>query len=154
MGSPAKQVPIKEGLYTWPAAEPQLIGSRCRDCDEVSFPKQDGCPNCTSEATEEILLSRRGSLWTWTIQRFPPPAPPFIGERESFEPFGVGYIELPEGIRIESRLTVNDPAQLEIGMEMELCIEKFRDREDGTQLMTFAFAPACAEPTCSEPTCV
>jgi uncharacterized OB-fold protein len=142
MPSAANQVPIKEGLYTWPAAEPQLIGSRCQDCGEVTFPKQEGCPNCTSEATEEILLSRRGTLWTWTIQRFPPPAPPFAGDRESFVPFGVGYIELAEGIRVESRLTENDPEKLAIGMEMELCIEKFKDGEDGTELMTFAFAPA------------
>ena len=142
MPSAANQVPIKEGLYTWPAAEPQLIASRCTDCGEVAFPKQDGCPNCSSEATEEMLLSRRGSLWTWTIQHFPPPSPPFIGDAESFEPFGVGYIELPEGIRVESRLTESDPAKLEIGMEMELRIEKFKQAEDGSELMTFYFAPA------------
>jgi uncharacterized OB-fold protein len=144
MPSPANQIPIKEGLYTWPTAEPRLIASRCRECGEVAFPKQDGCPSCTGQDCEEILLSRRGQLWTWTIQRFPPPAPPFIGDRESFEPFGVGYIELPEGIRVESRLTVNDPEKLEIGMEMELCIEKFRDGDDGAELVTFAFAPANA----------
>jgi uncharacterized OB-fold protein len=138
----AKQAPIREGLYTWPAAEPQLIASRCTDCGEVAFPKQDGCPSCTGRHGEEILLSRRGTLWTWTIQRFPPPSPPFIGDSEHFVPFGVGYIELAEGIRVESRLSESDPAKLEIGMEMELRIEKFTDGKDGTELMTFVFAPA------------
>jgi len=134
------QVPIADGLYTWPSASPQLIASRCQGCGEVAFPKQDGCASCTGDSTEEVLLSRRGRLWTWTIQRFPPP-PPFIGDRESFEPFGVGYIELPEGIRIESRLTESDPEKLAIDMEMELVVEKFLDGPEGEDLMTFAFRP-------------
>ncbi len=139
------QRPIAEGLFTWPAEQPQLIASRCLDCGEVTFPRQSSCPACTADATEEILLSRRGKLWTWTVQRFPPPAPPFVGDRESFVPFGVGYVELPEGIRVEGRLTENDPGALEIGMDMELVIEKFAEDEEGHELMTFAFQPV-AEP--------
>ena len=57
-------------------------------------------------------------------------------------PYGVAYIELPEGIRVESRLTENDPDKLEIGMEMELIIEKIADDTEGNELMTFAFRPA------------
>ena len=92
-------------------------------------------------------MSRRGRLWSWTIQRFPPPVPPYTGpaERESFVPFGVGYVELPEGIRVESRLTLNDPAQLEIGMEMELGIEKFLEDEQGNDVVAFVFAPVQEE---------
>jgi uncharacterized OB-fold protein len=133
--------PIAEGLFTWPSPSPQLIGSRCLSCGEVTFPFQQSCPACASESVEEILLSRRGSLWTWTIQRFPPPHP-YIGDPKSFEPFGVGYVELPEGIRVEGRLTTADPEQLEIGQTMELVIERFGEGEDGASLMTFAFAPA------------
>lgn len=137
-----KQTPIAEGLYTWPSKSPQLIGSKCTRCNEVAFPKQSSCPNCTGDRTEEILLARRGTLWTWTIQHFPPPSPPYIGDPDTFEAFGVGYIELPEGVRVESRLTENDPAKLEIGMEMELVIEKFIEDEERGALMTFAFQPA------------
>lgn len=138
------QVPIAEGLYTWPSDAPRLIASRCTACGEVAFPKQQGCPNCTADASEEVLLSRRGRLWTWTIQRFPPP-PPFIGERDDFRPYGVGYVELPEGIRIEARLTESDPEKLAIDMEMELVIEKFLEGEQGEELMTFAFRPVAAD---------
>jgi uncharacterized OB-fold protein len=137
----AKQVPMQEGLYTWPSSEPQLIASKCAACGEVAFPRQVSCPACAAEDAEEILLSRRGKLWTWTIQHFPPPTPPFAGDRASFAPFGVGYIELPEGVRVESRLTVNEPERLAIGMEMELVVEKFTDAEDGSERMTFAFQP-------------
>ncbi|MDJ0850509.1 MAG: OB-fold domain-containing protein [Myxococcota bacterium] len=135
--------PIHEGLFTWPSESPQLVASRCQECEEVTFPRQDSCPSCTGRSCEEVLLSRRGKLWTWTIQRFPPPVPPYIGppHRDTFVPYGVGYVELPEGIRVEGRLTVNDPARLEIGMDMELVVEKFIDDEDGTALLTFAFQP-------------
>jgi uncharacterized OB-fold protein len=140
MPEQAREVPIAEGLYTWPSASPQLIASRCSACGEVAFPAQQSCPACTSESVEEILLSRRGELWTWTIQRFPPP-PPFIGDAKSFVPYGVGYVELPEGVRVEARLTTANPDELAIGQTMELVIEKFAEDDDGRSLMTFAFSP-------------
>lgn len=136
------QIPIQQGLYTWPSEEPRLVASRCRACGEVSFPSQEGCPSCTARDAEEVRLSRRGTLWTWTIQRFPPP-PPYIGpaDRDAHVPYGVGYVELPEGIRVEARLTENDPNKLEIGMQMELVVDKFVEDEQGNELMTFAFRP-------------
>jgi uncharacterized OB-fold protein len=136
----SSRVPIAEGLYTWPSDEPRLIASRCERCDEVAFPAQRSCPACTSESVGEILLSRRGELWTWTIQRFPPP-PPYAGDPKRFTPFGVGYVELPEGIRVESRLTTANPDELHIGQAMELVVEEFARDADGRSLMTFAFAP-------------
>jgi len=135
------QVPIAAGLFTIAPGAPQLVGSRCTDCGEVTFPVQQGCPSCTGSATEEIPLARRGRLWTYTIQRFPPPVPPFKGDPESFTPFGVGYVELDQGLRVEARLTESDPEQLAIGMDMELVLEKFLDAENGDEVVTFAFRP-------------
>jgi len=132
--------PIAEGLFTWPSAAPQLIASKCARCGEVAFPAQKSCPACTSEQVDEILLSRRGELWTWTIQRFPPPHP-YIGDPKTFTPFGVGYVELPEGVRVEGRLTTARPEELHIGQTMELVVEPFAEGEHGESLVTFAFAP-------------
>lgn len=137
----AKQIPLQDGLFTWPADEPRLLGSRCHGCGETTFPAQASCPACTGGDTETVPLSRRGTLWTWTIQRFPPPSPPFAGDREAFEPFGVGYVELAEGLRVESRLTVNDPARLAIGTPMELVVEPFDRDPEGNERMLFAFRP-------------
>ena len=129
--------PVAEGLFTWPADEPRLIGSRCQDCGVVTFPAQPSCPACTSVAVEERLLGRTGTLYTWTVQGFRPKAP-YTGP-EPFEPYGVGYVELPGEVRVEGRLTVADPARLRIGMPMELVVVPFGDR------VTFAFAPVGAE---------
>ena len=136
------QVPIADGVFTWPADEPQLIGSRCTACGMVTFPTQDSCPRCGSTAMEHELLSRRGRLWAWTIQEFPPPSPPYSGPTgDDFEPFGVGYVELPGEVKVETRLTERDPKVLENGMEMELVIVPFRTDDDGNEVVTFAFRP-------------
>ena len=135
------QVPVAEGIFTFPAAEPQLIGAKCRACGIVTFPAQDSCPRCASTAMEETLLARRGTLWAWTTQSFPPP-PPYSGPTgKDFVPFGVGYVELPGEVKVESRLTECDPEVLANGMEVELVIVPFRTDDDGNEVVTFAFRP-------------
>jgi uncharacterized OB-fold protein len=137
--APARR-PIAEGVFTWPAAEPRLIGSRCRRCGEVTFPGRASCPRCTSTDTETMLLARAGTLWSWTVQCFRPKSPPYGGPEE-FEPYGVGYVELAGEVRVEARLTEANPDQLEIGMPMELAIVSLW-REGETEVVTYAFAPA------------
>ena len=56
------QVPVAEGLFTWPADEPQLIGSRSAACGTTTFPTQSSCPRCGATAMEETLLARHGTL--------------------------------------------------------------------------------------------
>jgi uncharacterized OB-fold protein len=88
------------------------------------------------------LLSRHGRLWAWTTQQFQPPAPPYAGPTGTdFLPFGVGYVELPDEVRVEARLTEVDPDVLRNGMEMELVVVPFRTDDDGNDVMTFAFKP-------------
>ena len=90
----------------------------------------------------EALLSRRGRLWAWTTQDFPPPSPPYSGPTgEDFVPFGVGYVELPGEVKVETRLTEADPEVLVHGMEMELAIVPFRIDDEGNEVVTFAFRP-------------
>jgi uncharacterized OB-fold protein len=136
------RVPVAEGIFAWPADEPQLIGSRCTACEIVTFPAQDSCPRCPSTSMAAHLLPRRGRLWAWTTQHFPPPSPPYTGPTgEAFVPFGIGYIELPGEVKVEARLTEADPDLLIAGMEMELVLVPFRTDEDN-EVVTFAFRPA------------
>jgi uncharacterized protein len=132
--------PVADGLFTWPSPEPQLIGGRCAACGVVTFPAQPGCPRCTSEDVEEHLLARRGTLWTYTVQGFRPKSPPYEGPDE-FEPYPVGYVELPGEVRVETLLVGVDPVDLKIGMAMELTIVPFRSSVTDAPLVTFAFRP-------------
>ncbi|MFC1895829.1 Zn-ribbon domain-containing OB-fold protein [Thermodesulfobacteriota bacterium] len=142
-GKGEKQVPIGEGVFTWPSDDPRLIGSKCNNCGKVAFPAQNSCPSCCLEDVDKIELSKRGKLWTWTLQGFLPKSPPYAGpeNEETFVPYGVGYVELPGEVRVESRLTENDPDKLKIGMEMELVIQKFIEDEEGNDVMAYFFKP-------------
>ena len=66
------------------------------------------------------------------------PPPGYLGET----PFGIGVVELPEGIRVISRLTESDPASLQSGQAMELRIVTLHTDDDGNDVVTYAFAPA------------
>lgn len=137
------QVPVGEGIFTWPSDHPRLLGTRCRTCGTHTFPVQDGCPRCMSTDGEVVELATRGTLWAWTIQGFPPKAPPYVGDAEPgrFRTYGVGYVELPGQVKVETRLTEADPDRLRIGMEMELVIEAIAVDGEGNELITYAFQP-------------
>lgn len=132
-----KQEPVAEGLFTWPSESPQLIGSK-RD-GKYSFPARDG--------EEQVLLARRGKLWGFTTQQFRPPSPPYDGNdnAETFRPYAIGYVELPDQLLVQARFTESDPAKLRIGQEMELAVVPYTTRPDGTEVLTFAFTPITGE---------
>ncbi len=135
-------VPFAPDVFTWPDDEPRLIGGRCAGCGSVTFPQPPSCARCGSVEVERHLLPREGTLWTFTTQGFLPKEPYAGGETvETFQPFGVGIIELGTEVRVESRLTVADPEALDFGMPMELVVVPFRTEDDGTEVVTYAFAP-------------
>jgi uncharacterized OB-fold protein len=90
----------------------------------------------------ERLLPKRGTLVSWTTQEFFPKEPYASGEtEETFRPYGVGLVQLGDEVRVEARLTVAEPTDLKFGMGVELVIVPFRVEDDGTEVVTFAFAP-------------
>jgi hypothetical protein len=103
---------IADGLFT-DEAEPRLIGGRHRLTGRIVFP----CPE--SGDYEPWPLARRGTLWSYTIQRYRPKSPPYAGP-EAFEPWAVGYVELPGETIVESRIAGVAFADIHIGMPLEL----------------------------------
>ena len=106
-----------EGLFTLPrdGAPGRLIGSLCRACQTVSFPRREVCPRCLErEAIEETTLSSRGVLYTYAVNRQAP---------EGFTaPYISGKVDLPEKVRIFTTITGVNPDEdsLAIGQPMEL----------------------------------
>lgn len=142
MREPPTHTPVAEGLFTEVDGEPHLIGSACARCGVLSFPSQSSCPRCPSVDVRERVLARRGTLWSWTVQCFAPKSPPYaVDDPDAFAPYGVGYIELPGEVRVESRLTESDPHRLRIGMPMELTLIPSPGGEEAG-VVTYAFAPA------------
>ena len=139
----SKQVSIRDDILELTDDGPRLIGCRCKDCDNHVFPSTKGCARCTGSNMERVALGTRGKLWAWTIQGFPPKAPPYMGESDptKFRPYGVGYVELPGQVKVETRLTESDPLKLQSGLPMELTTLPLCKDDDGNDIVTFAFAP-------------
>lgn len=136
-----QQKALAPEISTWPDEDPQLIGSRCGSCGATTFPVQQYCPKCSAADMSDVLLPRRGTLVAWTTQGFPP-GPPYKGPTgKDFVPFGVGLVQLDDLIRVEGRLTENDPAKLQFGQEVELTMVPLVTDADGTEIITFAFRP-------------
>jgi len=140
-----KQVPLLDGMMKLPASPGDtghLIGSKCRKCGELFFIRREICENCQSQDLEEIALSKKGKLYAFSVMFYP--APPPYKPPEPFVPYGLGWIELPEGIILFSLITENDPKKLVAGMEMELLFDKQEEDKDGNDVMVYKFQPGKA----------
>ena len=129
--------PIKEGLYYEGPEGPRLIGSKCCRCGKIFFPQKRVCIKCfTRDEMEKISLSRRGELYSYTVIR--------VGVKDFKAPYAAGYVDLPDGIRLFSKLAECEPYDevLKIGMEMELMIGEIALDREGNQLMGYLFRPA------------
>ncbi|MFD7923454.1 Zn-ribbon domain-containing OB-fold protein [Streptomyces sp. NPDC059740] len=85
----------------------------------TAYPAEDTCPRCGGTA-EPAVLRGTGTLWTWTVQRHAPKSPPYQAPPGGFVPFAVGYVELPEGVRVAAVLDVDDLADVHIGMPLRV----------------------------------
>lgn len=88
--------------------KPVLEGSRCRVCGTVGYPASAICARCARPTADPLPLGDEGVVWAYTVQRFPPKSPPYVVPAEGFTPYAVGYVELPEGIKIEAILDCAD----------------------------------------------
>lgn len=138
-----KQLPIKDGMMRLPQSptdKGSLIGCKCRKCGELFFVNRSICENCQSTNLEEMTLSGTGKLYAFSVMYYP--APPPYKPADPFVPFGVGWVELPEGLVIYSLLTENDASKLKVGMKMELEFNKFAEDKDGNDIIVPMFKPA------------
>ena len=133
-----KAIPVREGLWSLPSGpgeKPQLIASRCRSCGEIFFPSQQICTHCQSQDLEETRLGRKGRISSHTV----------VMQRPSMYkgpvPYAIGYVEFPEGVRVETLFTGGDPNGLESGMEVEMVIEKLCEDDEGNEVMAYMFRP-------------
>jgi len=115
--------------------QPHLIGSRCSACGKVFFPQQTLCTECFQEGTlKQNPLSTRGKLYAFTIV-----------ERESLAPKGFtvpysyGYVDLPEGVRVLSKIIGWTPETLKINAPVEFVLEALREDASGEKVMGYRF---------------
>lgn len=130
---------VRPAIAGWFAVDDDgayLIGGRCEGCGTYCFPPGARfCPNpdCDGETLRDVPLSRTGTVWSYTDNRYPPPEPyvspdPFVPytlvavtlEREAMTVLG----QLASGFGIEA---------LRIGMPMRLVVEPLFEDGEGVK---------------------
>ena len=129
-----KQVPIR-GARLRLGDSPALLGSRCPDCGEHFYPPRYVCLNCYREGLDEVALSTRGELWTYTVARMALPGSLMTA------PYVIAQVRLSEGVQVGTVLTDVAPEAVKIGMPLELTVEKVSVDSEGNDVMTFKFRP-------------
>lgn len=136
----ANAVPVVPGLFDVQDGAPALLGTKCGQCSTSFFPPRARCTNpaCDGALTHAVRLSRRGSLYSWSVQAYRPP--PLFG-MEPWAPYAIVLVDLPEGVRVMGMLTGAGVDALRIGMPMELRLEALRVDDDVREVLTWKFAP-------------
>lgn len=130
-----------EGVVDRNDVVPYLIGGRHKEAGKIVFPNPGG------DFYEPVRLGREGTIWSFTIQRFPPKSPPYKGlnSPENFEPYCVAYVELPGEVIVQTRIHGVPLDEIQIGQEVELVILPFVSNcEDGPDTI-YCFQPLHAE---------
>ena len=125
---------IREGLLTSLESDGRLVGSKCGDCNQIYFPKLDGmCFQCLSETHDDVVLSNRGTLYSFTTCMVP--------TRRYKPPYITGFVELPEGVRVFCQMEKDaDSTSLKVGMPVTLNVATAWETDDEI-VVAYRFTP-------------
>jgi uncharacterized OB-fold protein len=127
------RVPAAEGWFTMDADAPSLLGRRGAETGSYFFPPTlafSRNPAAPAEDLEEVPLSRRGRVWSWTTNHYQPPAP-YVAP-DPFVPYTVVAVEL-----VEEQMVIlgplapgADPAALAVGQDVEVSLSTLYEDDD------------------------
>ena len=116
----------------WAATrERRLVLQWCPDCEQVvQFPRAF-CPGCLRDQLDWREATGRGSIYAFSVARKAAPRPRSFKDAGDYV-FALSALE--EGGRMMSNVVDCNPAEVSVGMNVELC---WKQREDGTALPQF-----------------
>lgn len=142
-GMSENRIPVIKGWINMEKEDYYLIGNRCNLCGEYFFPKAWICrnPECNSDNLEVVPISKRGTIWSHTLNYYEPPAP--YKPLKDFEPYPIVVVELPkEKLMIMGPLAEGcDYAEIKIGMEMEMVFETLQRDDKGMEHIIWKWKP-------------
>jgi uncharacterized protein len=118
------RVPAAAGWFTMDA-DPALLGRRGTETGSYFFPPTlafSRNPAAPAEELQEVALSRRGRVWSWTTNHYKPPEP-YVSP-DPFVPYTVVAVELAEEqmVVLGPLDPASDPEALAVGQEVELAL--------------------------------
>ncbi len=88
-------------------------------------------PDCVGREFDDVELSRRGTVWSFTNTCYQPP-PPYVPTTDPFEPFTLAAVELSEEKMVVLGQMVDGVSvdDLSAGMEVELVLDTLYEDDD------------------------
>lgn len=127
--------PVTDGVFEMDGT-PRLRAAHCAGCGQLHFPASTTCPYCGRDGSTATLVGPSATLRLFTAVASRPP-----GYRGAL-PYGFGVVEIDgTGLEVITRLTESDPGRLRPGQPMRLVVETLCTDDDGTPVLTYAFAP-------------
>lgn len=135
---------VADGLFEIVEDGARLIGSRCTGCGALYFPQALSCrnPQCDTKSIERTRLPGTGTLLSFTVQRYRPPA---LFRMDHWSPYAIGLVDLGAGIEVMGMLNEIPLDDIHIGMELKLVGAPLFADEEGAQVLTYKFAAQVAE---------
>ena len=97
----------------------KLLVQTCKACDaRIFFPRKQ-CPECWSDDLDWIEASGQASIYAFSVT--------YEGVEQAFVedlPIVLAWVDLPEGIRMQTNIVDCDPESVEIGQQVRVV---FRD---------------------------
>jgi len=144
-GASNRRVPFKEGFLTDDLSDlgaVRLTGSRCNSCKVVLLGKRRRCENCSSDDLSDAVFSDTGTVYSYTIQRYPPP-PPHAGP-DSWVVRGLAWVDVNDGPRILAPVKAK-PEQLSVGMKLRFACEVGWHNKADQEVVSYYYTSADGE---------
>ncbi|WP_201836438.1 Zn-ribbon domain-containing OB-fold protein [Microvirga zambiensis] len=107
----------------------KFIVQKCQACGNPQYHYRAFCCHCWSEAVEDRAIEGTGTVWTFSVvNRNLTPA------FASWGRYVVGVVEVPEGVKIVTKIETPDPDSVRIGTPVRLA---FARAENGQNIPFF-----------------
>ena len=128
---------MRDDAFYWEGlAQRELRLRVCDGCGRAACPPRPGCPHCGDPRGSVRVASGHGRLYSWIVCHVA-----FDPAFAADVPYVVGVVELPEGLRVVSRLTESDVSRLHFGQSVRLVVTPLHQEEEGRSVTTYAFRP-------------
>ena len=117
-------VPSEDNQTFWDYLnQGELRIERCAACGTMRHPPRPMCAECQSYEVEWVRVSGRGSVYSYIVTH--QPIHPALVDKV---PFATVIVELEEGPRLTTNLVDVAPAEIAIGMPVEVVFQRMNDQ--------------------------
>lgn len=112
-------VPSKWSQPFWDGAKQhKLLLKKCAKCGNIDHPPYLYCTECSAEQYKWVEASGRGTIYAFTTTLIGAPLP-FTEDI----PYTIAMVDLDEGPRMLTTIADAEPAELKIGMKVEVVFD-------------------------------